>query len=218
MNETREVLNKVVEVQVNLEYLQFLPDDYDEKREQGYPMLLFLHGGGERGDDLDLLKATGLPKHIGEELTLPLVAICPQCAMSENWDNFSLITLLDEVTRTLNIDAERIYLSGLSLGGRGSWGLANAYADRFAAVAPVCAPFVPINPANFASLPVWCFHGALDPIVSITDSVRMVQLLRNADCDVRFTVYPDANHDSWTETYLNPDLYDWMLKHRRSSS
>jgi predicted peptidase len=218
MHETTENLSKRVDIQVELDYLQFLPNDYDPGRIEGYPLLLFLHGGGERGNDLELLKSTGLPKHLLEGMDIPMVTICPQCPAGELWDNLSLITLLDQVTASLNIDTCRVYLSGLSLGGRGTWGLANTHPGRFAAIAPICAPFVLVNTDNFKSLPMWCFHGAMDSIVPIADSVRMLRMLRNAGCEVKFTVYPDADHDSWTETYLNPQLYDWFLAQRRTSN
>jgi predicted peptidase len=120
---------------------------------------------------------------------------------------------LDEVIAEYRIDEQRIYLTGLSMGGFGTWRLAMAYPDRFAALAPVCGGGDPDQAHLVAHLPTWVFHGAKDDVVSIENSKKMVAALKKAGCDVKFTIYPDAGHDSWTETYNNPELYDWFLDH-----
>ena len=114
-----------------------------------------------------------------------------------------------------NIDTSRVYLTGLSMGGWGTWDLANQISDRLAAAIPICGPFLRVNPENFKDLPIWCFHGAMDSVIPVDDSVRMVKLLREAGCSVQFTTYANADHDSWTGTYNNPEIYNWLLSHSK---
>ena len=126
-----------------------------------------------------------------------------------------LDALLNEITENYNIDENRIYVTGLSMGGFGTWALAEKYPHRFAAIAPVCGGGDPAAVPTFSHLPVWVFHGAKDNVVPIDRSEAMVNELKKNGADVQFTVYPEAGHDSWTETYDNPALYEWFLKQRR---
>ena len=214
MQSQDQSFSTVVQVEVSIAYRTYFPDDYSEDG-PGHPLLFFLHGSGERGADLNLLTTATLPKYIEEGLDLPFVTVCPQC--QEMWDARSLALLLDEVIEKYNVDRTRVYLSGNSMGGLGTWMLANVAADRFAAIAPICPPSAPVNPANFKGLPIWCFHGAMDPIVPIGESVKMIRRLREAGCEVKFTVYPDEGHDSYTPAYHDPELVTWLLSHRRDS-
>ncbi|MEZ7909199.1 MAG: prolyl oligopeptidase family serine peptidase [Pseudomonadales bacterium] len=215
MKQSDHRLKTKVKIDVSLPYRTYLPKRYSEKG-AGRPLLLFLHGAGERGSDLTALTSTALPKQIeAGELDLPFVTVCPQCPEGTWWDELALVALLDKAVADYNIDESRIYLTGLSMGGRGTWQLANVVADRLAAIAPICAPFMFVNPAPFKRLPIWAFHGVMDSVVPVTESVRMVRMLRQAGCKVEFTTYANADHDSWTETYKNPALYEWMLSHRR---
>ena len=141
------------------------------------------------------------------------MTVCPQCPENDWWDPIALKALFENVVTTYNVDESRLYLSGLSMGGSGTWQLANILYEKLAAIAPVCPPFGFVNPVNFKDLPVWCFHGAMDSVIPVSDSVKMVRLLRSGGCNVKFTVYPDADHDSWTDTYTNTALYDWFLEH-----
>lgn len=162
-----------------------------------------------------LVKQNGPPRLIERGAELPFVVVAPQCPADTWWKTDSLIALLDHILDQLDIDPRRIYVTGLSMGGYGTWALADACPERFAAIAPICGPFRYIDPARFKTTPVWCFHGAMDDIVPVNDSVRMVRRLREAGQDVRFTVYPDAGHDSWTQAYDEPELFDWLLTHSR---
>jgi predicted peptidase len=202
-------------LEVELPYRTYLPDDYALDG-PGHPLLLFLHGAGERGSDLKALTDTALPKHIEEGMELPFVTVCPQCPEGKWWDPKSLAALLESAIDEYHIDESRVYLTGLSMGGRGTWELANQVSDKLAAIAPVCPPFFFVNPDNFQNLPIWCFHGVMDSVIPVSDSVRMVRMLRDAGCSVDFTAYANADHDSWTETYTNPMLYEWLLSHRRT--
>jgi hypothetical protein len=128
----------------------------------------------------------------------------------------TLDALLDSVIGTYRIDEDRVVLTGLSMGGQGTWQLAAARPDRFAAIAPVCGRGNPEAAHRLRRVPAWVFHGAQDDVVPIGESERMVAALERCAGDVRFTVYPDAGHDAWTATYERADLWDWLLSHRRT--
>ena len=123
---------------------------------------------------------------------------------------------LDEIVSRYRIDEDRIYLTGLSMGGYGTWALAIAYPDRFAAIAPICGGGRADQVARISHVPTWVFHGALDSGVPLSRSVTMVDALKKAEGNVKFTIYPNAKHDSWTETYNNPELYGWFLEQKRA--
>ena len=203
---------------VRYPYLLALPNAYDAEPERRWPLLLFLHGAGERGNDLRLVRIHGIPREVEGGRELPLIAVSPQCPVEQRWSVEALTALLDTVEREYRVDPEREYVTGMSMGGYATWALALAQPDRFAAVAPVCGGGNPAKVGAIRRLPVWAFHGAKDEVVPLAASEQMVDALRRAGGDVRLTVYPDAGHDSWTPTYQNPELYTWLLEHRRSLS
>ncbi len=196
------------------QYLVYLPDNY-EAGDKRWPLLLFLHGAGERGDDLEQLKAHGPPRLLAEGRQLPFVVVSPQCPRGRYWLVPVLTGLLDELLRRWRVDENRVYVTGISMGGYGTWQLAEAQADRLAAILPICGGGNPNNASELRDLPIWAFHGAKDPIVPLEESEVMVQAVRNAGGTVRFTIYPEAAHDCWTQTYDKPDWHQWLLSHRR---
>lgn len=205
-----------------LKYLLSLPKGYGDDPDKVWPLILFLHGMGERGDDLEQVKVHGPPKILEEGGDFGFIVVSPQCPDDSFWpvETDALDALLDEVIETYAVDRGRIYLTGLSMGGYGTWHMAVAYPERFAAIAPVCGggmfyARLPKKVAAIADVPAWVFHGARDRTVSVSESADLVSALEACGGDVRFTIYPDAAHDSWTETYENPDLYNWFLKHRK---
>jgi predicted peptidase len=203
------------DVKVRMQYLLYLPKNYDKK--WAWPLVLFLHGAGERGSDLKQIKKHGPPKLIEEGKQFPFVVVSPQCPDQKWWEPVSLTALLDEIVEKYKIDKDRIYVTGLSMGGFGTWSLAAYSPQRFAAIAPICGGGEPIIAKNYAHLPVWVFHGAKDPVVPIARSQAMVDALQQAGGHVTFTVYPNAAHDAWTETYANPKLYEWLLEQKRAA-
>jgi len=200
--------------QRNYQYLLFLPEGYGERQEK-WPLILFLHGSGERGDDLEAVKKHGPAKIVETDKKFAFVVVSPQCPRGEEWSNDKLITLLDEIAAQYNVDNKRIYLTGLSMGGKGTWDLACAFADRFAAIAPICGWGDPEKACNIKDVPIWAFHGAKDKAVPISRDQEMVDAVKASGGNVKFTIYPDTGHDSWTVTYENNELYDWFLKHRQ---
>lgn len=203
---------------ISLKYLLYLPNDYSSSKKD-YPLILFLHGAGERGDDLDLVKIHGIPKIVEQQKDFPFVAISPQCPIDKWWVDPWLIEalngLLDKITSKYRVDESRIYLTGLSMGGFGTWYLSMAYPEKFAAIAPICGGGMPWMAFRIKEIPVWAFHGAKDETVPIQRSEEVVEALRKIGGNVKFTIYPEAGHDSWTETYDNPELYKWFLEHRK---
>ncbi|MEM0962413.1 MAG: prolyl oligopeptidase family serine peptidase [Bacteroidota bacterium] len=190
-----------------------LPDGYDEQDRQ-WPLLLFLHGAGERGEDLSLVGIHGPLKERREGRDLPFVIVAPQVPLGERWTVARVAVALDAALAAYRIDERRVYVTGLSMGGYGTWEAIQHMPDRFAAAIPICGGGLSLGIERARDVPVWAFHGAMDRVVPIGASVEMVRWLREAGGDVRFTVYPDAGHDSWSETYANPEVYEWLLSHR----
>ncbi|MGA2033620.1 MAG: prolyl oligopeptidase family serine peptidase [Thermoguttaceae bacterium] len=196
-----------------MKYLLYLPQDYDGK--DSWPLLLFLHGAGERGHDLELVKKHGPPKLIAAGKAFPFIVVSPQCADNAWWEPVELSTLLDEIVEKYKVDQDRIYVTGLSMGGFGTWSLAGREPKRLAAIVPICGGGEPFLASAFAHVPAWVFHGGKDPVVPLERSKQMVDALKRAGGNVKFTVYPEAGHDSWTDTYANPELYQWLLQQKR---
>jgi len=198
------------------DYLLFLPEEYETQ--QQWPLILFLHGSGERGSNLEIVKRHGIARIVEEELNFPFITVSPQCPQGEKWSVQHLSDLFDEVMDTYHVDPDRVYLTGLSMGGYGTWCWAAAQPHRFAAIAPVCGRGDPTEACNLKNLPVWVFHGGRDAVVPLSQSEVMVSALKACGGNVKFTVYPEAGHDSWTQTYSYSGLYEWFLQHRRNSA
>lgn len=197
-------------------YLLFLPEDYGQKG-QKWPLMMFLHGAGERGSDLNKVKKHGPPKIVEERKDFPFVVVSPQCPSGDWWTEKVevLINLLDDIVERYDVDTERIYLTGLSMGGYGTWSLVSVHPERFAAIAPICGGGKRFMAMKLKDVPVWAFHGAKDNVVPLKESEEMVEAIKRRGGDAKLTVYPEAGHDSWTETYNNQELYDWFLSHRK---
>lgn len=209
-------------VTVTRRYLLYLPKDYDTGQDRRWPLVLFLHGSGERGDDVHLVTAQGLPKRVEEGQDFPFLLVSPQCPERGWWtteENIAaLAALLDEVEQGYAVDADRVYVTGLSMGGYGAWALATAYPRRFAALVPICGGGDPATVCALRHVPTWVFHGEDDDMVPLQKARVMVEALQACGGNVRFTTYPGVGHDSWTRTYANPELYHWLLDRRRNNS
>lgn len=225
--QTNQRFSAASDTEYALEYLLYLPQEYDSKRDEGFPLVLFLHGAGERGDDLAKVKTHGPPKLIESGKHFPFVLISPQCPKDQTWDASALSSLLDEITTNYNVDVDRVYLTGLSMGGYGTWDLGLSEPERFAALAPICGGgnlldvlLVPESRKEiFGKLPVRVYHGAKDPVVPLSESERMVAGMKHHGAsDIELTIYPEASHDSWTQTYEDPKFFEWMLEQKRPSN
>ena len=209
---------------LSADYLLFLPADYNAGSGKRWPLILFLHGAGERGTNVWLVAKHGPPKIVGDNTNFPFIVVSPQCPEGHGWSNDLLLALLDKIERRYAVDPHRVYLTGLSLGGFGAWSLGLSHPERFAAIAPICGggDFITVylaaekHKAALTSLGVWAFHGGKDTTVAPNESERMVNMLKKTGCeDVKLTIYPEAGHDCWTQTYANGELFDWFLKHSR---
>jgi predicted esterase/ketosteroid isomerase-like protein len=200
-----------------LRYLVAFPKGYNARSGSAYPLIVFLHGSGERGDDLEAVRRNGLPKVVEGLADYPFITISPQCPRGATWPMLteSLSALLKKVVHELPVDARRIYLTGLSMGGYGTWFWAMAHPDLFAAIAPVSGMGDPTRASRIRNLPVWAFHGAKDEWVPVKNDEMTVEALEKARGNVRFTVYPEGRHDIWDRVYTNPELYRWFLSHSR---
>ena len=201
-------------VKITMSYLLYLPKDYAQQ--DSWPLLLFLHGAGERGADLERVKVHGPPKLIAAGKEFPFIVVSPQCPSNQWWQPHELAALLDEVVEKYKVDQDRVYVSGLSMGGYGTWSLAGFSPDRFAALVPICGGGDPRSVRRFSRVPVWVFHGAKDSVVPLSASQEMVDALEKVNGNVKFTVDPEADHDSWTAAYDDPELYKWLLEQKRA--
>ena len=219
MKQQARVLETAIARKARLPYLLSLPAGYAGAPKKKWPLILFLHGAGERAEnDMTLLRKHGIPRVV-EQRDIPFITVCPQCPPNSWWADYrpELLALIDEVCGAERVDATRVYLTGLSMGGFGSWHLAAENPQRFAAVVPICGGGVwaygfPERVKALKQTPVWAFHGGKDPTAPIQESQVLVDALKACGGNVRFTVYPEAGHDSWTETYDNPELYAWLLE------
>ncbi len=206
---------------LSADYLLFLPEGYDASSGKRWPLIFFLHGAGERGSDVWQVAQHGPPKISATVPDFPFIVVSPQCPNGKIWSDDLLLALLDDVEKRHAVDPRRVYLTGLSMGGFGTWSLGLSHPKRFAAIAPVCGGGNFITPlladkAELKSLPVWAFHGGKDPVVPVAESERMVNYLRKIGAkEVKFTVYPEVEHDSWNQAYANPKLFTWFLQHSR---
>ncbi len=206
----------------HLNYLLYVPKDYAAMPGKAWPLVLFLHGAGERGTDVNKVAVHGPPKLVKAGREFPFILASPQCPENQTWDNDALLSLIDTLQSQLNVDASRVYVTGLSMGGYGTWSLATQHPERFAAVAPICGggdrirALLPSQREALKSIGVWAFHGGKDNVVPIAESERMVDAFKKAGVsDIQFTVYPDDGHDSWTHAYNEPKFFDWLLSHHR---
>lgn len=196
--------------------LVYLPQGYRCWGEP-WPLLVFLHGGGERGEDIGLVRAQGLPKLIDAGMDVPLIVVAPQCRKGR-WDPEMLNDLMVQVESRYRVDRDRIYVTGLSIGGTGTWELAARHPDRVAAIAPICGESDPRWAERLKGVPAWAFHGANDVVIPLSTSETMVQATDAAGGEARLTVYPQGEHNCWDEAYQDPELYRWLLSHRLSTN
>jgi predicted peptidase len=215
MSENRQIAKKFKgSINISLNYLLYLPRGY-RTREKKWPLMLFLHGSGERGSNLELIKKYGPPKLVEKGKDFPFILVSPQCPEDMWWAADILYAFLTDLIDNLKVDKDRIYITGLSMGGFGTWDLALKYPDKFAAVAPICGGGNPLEACKIKDLPIWIFHGAKDNVVPVEKAFEMIEALKNCGGNPLVTIYPDRAHDSWTPAYKDVLLYDWFLQQKR---
>ena len=207
-----------VTIKIGYKYLLTLPEGYDAAGGKKWPLLVFLHGAGERGDNLELLKKHGPPKLIAAGRKFEAIVASPQAPAGEVWNPHGVKALVDAIGKQHQVDGSRIYLTGLSMGGFGTFDTLAHHPGVFAAAIPICGG-AGINVLKFSALrdlPIWIFHGAKDTTVPVSFSEMAAGWFKRAGApNVKFTVYPEAGHDSWTQTYDNPEVWKWLFEQTR---
>ena len=202
----------------NFSYTQYLPSGYNENEK--YPLVFFLHGAGERGDDLDVACRHGFMKHVREDgADYPFIIVAPQCPYEKYWGCYteSLIAFLDDICEKLPIDMERVYLTGLSMGGTGTWMLAMAAPERFAAIAPICGSGICWYGGALKDIPIMVYHGDCDEIVPIQNSIEMIKSVNQRGGNAQIKILYGVKHNAWDAAYAGDQLYTWLLSHKRQS-
>ena len=206
---------------MQLKSLIHYPKDYDSDSIKKWPLILFLHGMAERGENIESIKIHGIPKITELNEEFPFVTISPQCPMNYDWREDKMqekvISLLESFLINNKIDKKRIYISGISMGGYGTWGIIIKRPDLFAAAIPICGGGDPLKIQGLKTLPIWVFHGEDDSVIPASESIQMVESINKIGGNVKFTLYPNVDHDSWTKTYKNKKIYDWLLTHSQKN-
>jgi predicted peptidase len=219
-------------------YQVYIPAGWNRKSK--WPVVLFLHGAGERGDDGLLQTEVGIGTAIRKNVDrFRCIVVFPQCRKDTWWSTVEMadqaLKALDLTIKDFNCDTSRVYLTGISMGGYGTWDIAQRQAGRFAAIVVVCGGIkpppglkaprpLPVTESagdpyaaaakRIGSTSAWVFHGAADPTVPVTESRKMVEALRAAGGDVKYTEYPGVGHNSWDKAYAEPDFMPWLLSHK----
>jgi predicted peptidase len=192
------------------EYLVYLPDEGDGP----WPLVVFLHGSGECGEDPNDLRDWGPFPYLKGVGSFPAIAAAPQCLPTRQWESHSVVQFVEHMSAQYDVDPERIYLVGCSMGGYGTWRAAGAYPARFAAIAPICGGGQPEDAEALADLPTWAFHGAKDEVVPVTQSKRMVEAVRAVGGAPKLTVFPDAGHGICHDVCNRIDVWAWLFRQR----
>jgi predicted peptidase len=199
----------------------YVPREYTPK--QKWPVILFLHGAGERGNDGFAQARVGIgPELWAHPERFPCLVVMPQAPREGRWSgpwNDLALRAVDDVVRKYHGDRDRLYLTGLSMGGFGSWEIAAAHPDKFAAVIPICGRGRPAEMASaLKSLPIWVFHGDADTAVPVQSSRDMVEAIKSAgSTTIQYTEFPGVGHNSWDTAYRDPKVIEWLLAQRRGS-
>ena len=206
---------------VRYNYLTFLPEKYNLDTLKQWPLIIYLHGGSDRGDDLKKLYSSGIPDQVYRGRKFPFIVIAPQCPLSIRWETDNWFEpLFKEISEKYRIDASRIYLTGYSLGGSGTWYLATRYPGKFAAIAPMSGftshnRSISRNISKLKGIPIWAFHGKMDLTVPYEETERVVEKLQGKNSHLKFTSDPSAGHWIHWTVYPNQDLYDWFLEQKK---
>lgn len=202
----------------NFNYVEYLPKDFDKNKQ--YPLVFFLHGAGERGNDLDAAMRHGYMKYVREEgKEYPFIFVAPQCPEGKYWGCYteSLIAFLDDICENLPIDKDRIYLTGLSMGGTGTWMLAMASPEKFAAIMPVCGSGICWNGEAVKDIPIYMFHGDCDTAVPISESITMLSKINGMGGNAKIKICYGVGHNAWDYAYTDSEALEWLLSQKKSN-
>jgi predicted peptidase len=216
-SETKGTIKTVEVVKHELGFVLHKPANTKENK----PLIVFISGDGEKGTDLEKVKVHGPLKYLKTN-ELDAYVLAPQCKSDENWNIESINELILKIQKENKIDANRIYVTGLSSGGWAAWNLALSYPEKFAAIVPISG-FVDLieleSACKIANIPTRIFHGLLDDVVKVDFAISVYKELKKCNAkDVKLTIFDDAGHDSWSRVYDNPEIYNWMLKQVKTNT
>ena len=203
----------------NYQFISYVPKEYNSDTLKKWPLIIYLHGGSSRGLDTIKLFCCGIPDQIWRGREFPFIIVAPQCPINKRWstDNW-FENFYEEITTKYRVDTNKVYLTGVSLGGAGTWYLAIKYPEKFAAIAPMSGftrhiDYIMKNTDELIDIPIWAFHGKIDKVVEFEDTEWMINKLKGKNKDLKFTIEPDVGH--WIDWLVYPKqkLYDWFLKH-----
>lgn len=217
--QAREFRSEIT-VKVGYRYSLYIPKEYSSGSKRKWPLIIFLHGSGERGEDLDVLTRHGPPKMIASGYAFPALVASPQAPDHDTWDPHSVKALVDALRHEYHIDDDRIYLTGISMGGYGVWDTVMAFPHTFAAAVPICgsAGVKFVAAERIKHVPVWIFHGADDTVVPAANSQRIYDALVEAGGTPKLTIYVGVGHDAWSRTYEDKDLWEWLFAQKRGGN
>jgi predicted peptidase len=202
-------------------YCLYIPREYDPQK--AWPLIVALHGSGERGEDGLLQTEVGIGRAIRRHADrFPCLVLMPQCAVKTHWrtawakSKDEIAAEISQTCKEFNVDPDRTYLTGLSMGGVGTWTYGAENVDAFAALMPICGGGDPKHAQKLARIPIWAFHGAEDSTVPPQESRQMVEAIKAAGGNVKYTEYEKVNHNSWDQTYDDPDTIKWLLSQKRN--
>lgn len=201
----------------DINYIIKYPENFDENKKS--PTILFLHGAGSRGNDIEKVKNNPFFTITKSHKDFEFAVFAPQCSTNTWFDLFEQLEEFAEfISKQSYVDSEKLYCMGPSMGGYATWQLAMSKPELFAAVVPICGGGMYWNAGRLANMGVWAFHGGKDNVVFCEESKKMVDAVNNCGGTAKLTVYPEAMHDSWTATYENRDVFNWLLKHKLHDS
>ena len=211
-------MNVEVKEYKKIKFIVCFPDNFDKS--QKYPLLIKLHGAGGRGDDITLLlRDSAFLKQREKFSSFPFMTIMPLCHENTWFDMWEELTdfIINAITFP-NIDSERVYLMGASMGGYATWQMAMSNPELFAAIAPICGGGMYWNALRLVNVPIWAFHGANDNVVLPRESEIMVERVNNFGGNAKLTIYPENDHNAWDSTFSNPEVYEWLLTHKNENA
>jgi predicted peptidase len=199
---------------VQMDYLLYLPEDYATKDK--WPLVVFLHGSGERGSDPTRLLRGGPPRMVNEGESFPFIIVSPQCAAERSWEPDEVLALIEHICGDWPVDPSQVYLMGFSMGGSGTWRIAVAAPGRFAAIVPIAGGGEPEQASRLVDVPVWAFYGGMDNAASLESSRKTVEAIKAVGGNARLTVFMHMGHGILDRVCEDPAVWDWLLAQQRA--
>ncbi|QQE11868.1 prolyl oligopeptidase family serine peptidase [Planctomycetota bacterium] len=195
----------------NLAFLLYKPKDYDYSKNE-FPLLLFLHSADQRGNDIEKLRKVGPPlQYESGKKELPFILVAPHLNKNQAWNPRKLTSLIDEIEKDYRVDRRRIYVTGMSMGGYGTWILAGKTPERFAAISPIASNAYVEQSMDVRKVPSLVFHGRHDAFIPVNEAIDMVKAIQALGGSSHLKIYEDSDHDAWTKTYAADGFYTWLL-------